>query len=47
MKNGNKKILIIVIIVIMLLAIIGGIFAFLCLATDIFKSDKELFGKYI
>ena len=47
MKNGNKKILIIVIIVIMLLAIIGGIFAFLFLATDIFKSDKELFGKYI
>lgn len=47
MKNGNKKILIIVIIIILLLAIIGGVFAFLFLATDIFKSDKELFGKYI
>ena len=47
MKSGNKKILIIVIIVILFLAIIGGAFAFLFFATDIFKSDKELFGKYI
>lgn len=44
----SKKILIVVIIIIIaLLAIGGGIFAYLYLATDTFKSDKELFAKYI
>lgn len=43
----NKKILIMIIVVIAILAIGGGIFAYLFLATDIFKSDKELFSKYI
>lgn len=43
----NKKILIIVIVIIALLAIIGTAFGYLYLATDTFKSDKELFTKYI
>ena len=43
----NKKILIVVIIMIAILAIGGGVFAYLYIATDTFKSDKELFSKYI
>ena len=44
----NKKVLIIVIIIIIaMLCIGGGVFAYLFLATDTFKSDKELFAKYI
>ena len=43
----SKKILIIVIIIIAMLAIGGGIFAYLFIATDTFKSDKELFSKYM
>lgn len=43
----SKKILIIVIIIIAMLVIGGGIFAYLFIATDTFKSDKELFSKYM
>lgn len=44
----SKKILIIVIIIISILFIIGGgVLAYLFIATDTFKSDKELFSKYI
>ena len=44
----SKKILIIVIIIIIiLLAICGAGFGYLYLATDTFKSDKELFSKYM
>ena len=43
----NKKALIIVIIIIAILCIGGGIFAYLFIATDTFRSDKELFAKYI
>lgn len=44
----SKKILIIVIIIIAILIIGGGgVFAYLFVATDTFKSDKELFSKYI
>ena len=43
----SKKILIIVIIIIALLAIGGGVLAYLFVATDTFKSDRELFSKYI
>ena len=43
----SKKILIVVIIMIAILAIGGGVFAYLYIATDTFKSDKELFSKYI
>ena len=47
MKNGTKKILIIAIIIIMVLAIVGTVFGYLFIATDTFKSGKELFAKYI
>jgi len=44
----KKRILIIVLILIfILLAISGGIYAFLYFATDILKTDQELFYKYI
>ena len=43
----SRKILIIVIIMIAILAIGGGVLAYLYVATDTFKSDRELFSKYI
>lgn len=44
MKN-NKKVLV-VISVILILVIAGAVFAYLYIATDTFKSNKELFTKY-
>ena len=41
----SKKILIVVIIIMAMLAV-GGVLAYLLIATDTFKSDKELFAKY-
>ena len=46
MKTSSKKIIIIVIIIIFVLAIAGTVFGYLFLATDMFKTDKELFAKY-
>lgn len=43
----SKKILIVVIIIIAMLAVGGGVFAYVYIATDTFRSDKELFSKYI
>lgn len=43
----SKKILIIVIILIVILGFGGATFAYLFMATDIFKSNKELFAKYM
>lgn len=43
----SKKILIIVIIIIAMLSICGVVFSYLFIATDTFKSDKELFAKYM
>ena len=43
----SKKILIIVIIIIAILAIAGTTFGYLYVATDIFRSNKELFAKYM
>ena len=43
----SKKILIITLIIILVLAVAGTVFAYLFIATDIFKGDKELFAKYI
>lgn len=43
----SKKILIITLIIILVLAVAGTVFAYLFVATDTFKSDKELFAKYI
>lgn len=47
MKQSGNKILVIVLIVIAALAIAGGVFAYAFLATDIFKSEQELFAKYL
>ena len=47
MMGRKKRILIIVLSVIVVLAlIIGGVFAYLNYATDLLKSDEELFYKY-
>lgn len=43
----KKTLLIIIITIIVLLVLAGGTFAYLFLATDMFKSDKELFAKYM
>lgn len=42
----NKK-LIIIISIIVIVAIFSAVLAYLTMATDVFKSNKELFGKYI
>ena len=44
----KKKTLLIVIIVLLVILILGGgTFAYIYLGTDLLKSDKELFAKYI
>ena len=45
-RNGNK-LLIIVFTIIAMLLFIGGIFAYSYFCTDMFKSDQELFVKYL
>lgn len=47
MKKSVNKVLIIVLIVIASLAIVGGVFAYTYLATDIMRSEQELFAKYL
>ena len=42
----KKTLLIVIISIIIVLLIAGGVFAYLFLATDMFKTDKELFAKY-
>ena len=43
----GKRILIISIVTILILAIVGGAAAYAYIATDLFKSDEQLFYKYI
>ena len=45
-QKKSKKLLIVIIILVILLIIVGG-FTFAFVATDIFRSDKTLFFKYI
>lgn len=45
MKSG-KKLIVIIIVLLILLAMVGTAFAYMYVATDVFKSDKELFMKY-
>lgn len=45
-QKKSLKLLIILIIIVLLIILIGAFFI-VCLSTDIFKSDKELFFKYI
>lgn len=47
MKKSNNKALIIVLIVIAVLAISGSVFAYISLATDIMRTEQELFAKYL
>ena len=42
----KKTLLIVIISIIILLLTLGGVFAYLFLATDMFKTNKELFAKY-
>lgn len=43
----GKKILVIVIIIVAVLAVAGTVFGYLFLKTDLLKSNKELFAKYV
>ena len=43
----KKKTLLFVIIIIAILAVSGSVFGYLYMATDVFKSNQELFGKYM
>lgn len=43
----KKRTLLIVIIIIAVLTVLGSIFAYLFIKTDVFKSTQELFGKYM
>ena len=45
-QKKSSKILIILIIIVLLIILTGGV-VIICLATDLFKSDKELFFKYV
>lgn len=47
MKKSGNKVLIIVFIALILIAISGGAFAYAYLYTDIFKTEQELFTKYL
>lgn len=44
MRKNNK--FIVIISIILLLAVAGGVFAYLFFATDLFKSNRDLFRKY-
>lgn len=46
-SNKSKVILIVTIVLLILILAVGGVGAYLYLKTDIFKSNKELFSKYI
>jgi len=45
MRSG-KKILVVMIVILILLLTAGGVFAYVYMATDILKTDRELFLKY-
>ena len=47
MRSVSKKVAIIIILIILIIGICGGVFAYLFLATDTFKSEKELFFNYL
>ena len=47
MRNSENKVLIIAISIIVSIAVVGGIFAYLYLCTDMFRSGQELFAKYL
>lgn len=47
MRSVSKKVAIIIILIILIIGICGGVFSYLFLATDTFKSEKELFFNYL
>ena len=47
MKKRGSKVLIIVFIALIVIAISGGAFAYAYLYTDIFKTEQQLFTKYL
>lgn len=47
MRKRGSKVLIVVFIVLILIAISGGAFAYAYLYTDTFKTEQELFAKYL
>ena len=47
MKSKKRLVIAIIIILILVLAIAGAVFAYLYIKTDTFRTDQELFAKYI
>ena len=46
MKDNKKIVLIAIIVVISIIVLLGGVFAYIFLFTDLMKSEKQLFFKY-
>ena len=46
MRNGKKVIVTTIITLLILVLAIGGVFAYLYVATDILKTDRQLFFEY-
>ena len=46
-SNKSKVIMLVTIILVILILVVGGTVAYLYLQTDVLKSDKELFEKYV
>ena len=42
----NKKVLIVIIVLLIILAVCGGAFAYVYFATDLLKSNSQMFSKY-
>ena len=42
----NKKALIVIIVLLIILAVCGGAFAYVYFATDLLKSNSQMFSKY-
>ena len=47
MKSKKRLVIAIIIILILVLAIAGAVFAYVYIKTDTFRTDQELFAKYI
>lgn len=46
MKSGKKIVIVMIMILLILLLAIGGVFAYFYMATDVLKTDKQLFLEY-
>lgn len=47
MMTQKKRFLIVIVIILLILLLLGGVFAYLYFATDLFKTNQQLFFKYL